>query len=60
MTGINFDRCFHDIAMEYAKRNLESKISSNKLSIENLEECVSCIYESYINAVSYLRSEEDS
>ena len=57
----NFDveKCMHDIAMEWAKRDLDVVIAEGDLSPSNVTGCLDLMFDSYVQAFGYLSRMED-
>lgn len=61
INGVEFDvaKCLHNIAMEYAKRDLDQCISEGRIRLCDVTGCLDCMFGSYVQAFGYL-SKKDS
>lgn len=61
ISGRNFEveHCFHNIAMEHAKRNLDLAISQGRISEKNTTDCLDTMFDSYIRAFAYLSNKSE-
>ena len=61
INGRNFDieTCIHNIAMEYARRDLEQCISKGHVTMDGVTGHLDCMFDSYVQAFGYL-SRKDS
>ena len=61
INGVEFDvaKCLHNIAMEYAKRDLDRCISEDRIRLCDVTGCLDYMFSSYAQAFGYL-SKKDS
>lgn len=61
INGVEFDvaKCLHNIAMEYAKRDLDQYISEGRIRLCDVTGCLDYMFNSYVQAFGYL-SKKDS
>ena len=56
----DFEQCAHNIAMEYAKRDLDLAIFQGRVSADEATGCLDAMFDSYVRAFAYLaRKSED-
>lgn len=60
INGIEFEvtKCLHNIAMEYAKRDLDQCISEGRIKVCDVTGCLDCMFYSYVQAFGYLSSKD--
>lgn len=61
INGVQFDlsQCLHNIALEYAKRDLDAMIAQGRVSLEETTGCLDNLFDSYIQAFAYLAQKPD-
>lgn len=57
--GFDVRQCIHNIAMEWARRDLDEMISQGRISADKTTGCLDCMFDSYVRAYGYL-SQKDS
>ncbi len=44
----------HEIAMEYARRDLDRMLEQGRISVDETTGCLNCMFDTYVSSVQYL------
>lgn len=58
MNEFDVKTCLHNIALEWARRDLDEMISQGRIDTNAITGCLDCMFDSYVQAYGYLSKKE--
>lgn len=59
MNSEEIQRGIAEIALEYARRDLDEMIRQGRVSIDEMTGCLNCMFDTYVAATAYLSKRAD-